>query len=133
MPAYNADYVPLDITCISICSGLKLRVLFVKVFPWGGSHMAMMTAKEYEESLRHLDLTVYMFGERIKNIVDNPIIRPSMNAVAKTYELALSPEHEDLMTAVSHVTGKKNQSVYPHSPECRRPGQKEQNGEAPGP
>ncbi len=69
--------------------------------------MAMMTAKEYEESLRKLKLQVYMFGERLENVVDNPIIRPSMNAVAKTYELAHSPEHEDLMTAVSHITGKK--------------------------
>ncbi|MDQ1333298.1 MAG: 4-hydroxybutyryl-CoA dehydratase / vinylacetyl-CoA-Delta-isomerase [Thermodesulfobacteriota bacterium] len=69
--------------------------------------MTMMTAKEYEESLRKLRLQVYMFGERIENVVDHPIIRPSMNAVAKTYELAHSPEHEDLMTAVSHITGKK--------------------------
>ena len=69
--------------------------------------MSMMTAKEYEESLRKLNLQVYMFGERIENVVDNPIIRPSMNAVAKTYELAHSPEHEDLMTATSHITGKK--------------------------
>ncbi|MCF8145941.1 MAG: 4-hydroxyphenylacetate 3-hydroxylase family protein [Deltaproteobacteria bacterium] len=69
--------------------------------------MAMMTAEAYEESLRKLNLQVYMFGERIENVVDNPIIRPSMNAVAKTYELAHSPEHEDLMTATSHITGKK--------------------------
>ncbi|MFO7600382.1 MAG: 4-hydroxyphenylacetate 3-hydroxylase family protein [Candidatus Desulfacyla sp.] len=69
--------------------------------------MAMMTAEAYEESLRRLNLQVYMFGERIENVVDNPIIRPSMNAVAKTYALAHSPEHEDLMTATSHITGKK--------------------------
>jgi len=69
--------------------------------------MAMMTADAYEESLRKLNLQVYMFGERIENVVDNPIIRPSMNAVAKTYALAHSPEHEDLMTATSHITGKK--------------------------
>jgi len=69
--------------------------------------MTMMTAEAYEESLRQLRLQVYMFGEKIENVVDNPIIRPSMNAVAKTYELAHFPEHEDLMTAVSHITGKK--------------------------
>jgi len=69
--------------------------------------MAMMTADQYEESLRRLNLCVYMFGEKIENVVDNPIIRPSMNAVAKTYQLAHMPEHEDLMTAVSHITGKK--------------------------
>ena len=69
--------------------------------------MAMMTPEQYEESLRRLDLMVYMFGERVKNVVDNPIIRPSMNAVAKTYEFAHRPEHEDIMTSTSHITGKK--------------------------
>jgi len=69
--------------------------------------MPMMNAKEYEESLRNLNLVVYMFGERIENVVDNPILRPSLNAVAKTYELAHMPEHEDLMTVTSHITGKK--------------------------
>ena len=69
--------------------------------------MTMMTAEQYEESLRRLNLVVYMFGKRIENVVDDPIIRPSMNAVAKTYELAHRPEHEDIMTATSHITGNK--------------------------
>ena len=69
--------------------------------------MAMMTADQYEESLRQLNLVVHMFGKRVKNVVDDPIIRPSMKAVAKTYELAHYPEHEDLMAATSHITGKK--------------------------
>jgi 4-hydroxybutyryl-CoA dehydratase/vinylacetyl-CoA-Delta-isomerase len=67
----------------------------------------MMTARQYEESLRKLKLEVYMFGKRIENVVDDPIIRPSMNAVAVTYELAQRPECADLMTAVSHLTGKR--------------------------
>ncbi|MFW6297825.1 MAG: 4-hydroxyphenylacetate 3-hydroxylase family protein [Desulfosalsimonas sp.] len=67
----------------------------------------MKTAQQYEQSLRKLNLVVYMFGERIDNPVDHPIIRPSMNAVAKTYEMAHLPEYEDLMTAVSHISGKK--------------------------
>jgi len=67
----------------------------------------MMTAEQYEESLRRLNLVVYMFGKRVENVVDDPIIRPSMNAVAKTYELAHRPEHEDIMTATSHITGNK--------------------------
>lgn len=69
--------------------------------------MSMMTAEQYEESLRRLNLVVYMFGKRIENVVDDPIIRPSMNAVAKTYELAHRPEHEDIMTATSHITDNK--------------------------
>jgi 4-hydroxybutyryl-CoA dehydratase/vinylacetyl-CoA-Delta-isomerase len=67
----------------------------------------LMNAKEYEESLRKLNLKVYMFGKRVENVVDDPIIRPSMNAVAATYEYAHKPEYEDLMTTTSHITGKK--------------------------
>lgn len=67
----------------------------------------MMTAQQYEDSLRELNLVVYMLGRRIENVVDDPIIRPSMKAVAKTYELAHHPEFEDIMTARSHITGKK--------------------------
>lgn len=48
-----------------------------------------------------------MFGKRLDNVVDNPIIRPSMQAVAKTYELAHRPEYEDIMTAISHITRNK--------------------------
>ncbi len=66
-----------------------------------------MTKEEYVESLRKLNLKVYAFGKRIENVVNDKIIRPSMEAVALTYELAHMPEYEDLMTATSHITGKK--------------------------
>ncbi len=69
--------------------------------------MSIMTAKQYEESLRKLNLVVYMFGKRIENVVDDLIIRPSMQAVAETYDAAHRPEYEDIMTATSHITGKK--------------------------
>jgi len=67
--------------------------------------MPMMTAAQYEESLRRLNLVVYMFGKRVENVVDDPIIRPSMLAVAQTYALAHRPEYEDIMTAGSHLNG----------------------------
>jgi len=67
----------------------------------------LMNAKEYEESLRKLKLNVYMFGRKVENVVDDPIIRPSMNAVAATYEFAHRPEYEDILTTKSHITGKK--------------------------
>ena len=65
-----------------------------------------MNATQYEESLRKLNLNVYMFGKKVENVVDDPIIRPSMNAVAATYEFSLMPEYEDLLTATSHLSGK---------------------------
>ena len=69
--------------------------------------MALKTGSEYIESLRKLNMTVYMFGEKVAVPVEHPIIRPSMNAVALTYDLALDPLTEDLMTATSHLTGEK--------------------------
>ena len=69
--------------------------------------MPLKTGKEYIESLRRLNLNVYMFGEKVPSPVDHPIIVPSMNAVALTYDLALDPLYEDLMTVQSHLTGEK--------------------------
>ena len=67
----------------------------------------MLTAEQYIESLHRINYKVYMFGEEVKNVVDHPIIRPSINAVAKSYELAADPAYEDLMTAESNLTGRK--------------------------
>lgn len=67
----------------------------------------LMTGNEYIESLRKLKTRVYMFGEKIDNWVDHPMIRPSINSVAATYDLAHDPEYADLMTATSSITGEK--------------------------
>jgi len=69
--------------------------------------MALKTPEQYEESLRRLKLKVYLMGEQVKNPVDHPIIRPSFNSVKMTYALAYDPQHEDLLTATSHLTGQK--------------------------
>ena len=69
--------------------------------------MALKTPEQYEESLRKMNFKIYLMGEQVKNPVDHPIIRPSMNSVKMTYALAQDPKHEDLMTATSHLTGKK--------------------------
>lgn len=69
--------------------------------------MALKTPEQYEESLRSLNLKVYLQGELIENPVDHPIIRPSLNSVKKTYELAHDPEYQELMTATSHLTGER--------------------------
>ena len=68
--------------------------------------MALMTANEYVESLRKLNTRVYMFGEKIDNWVDHPMIRPSINCVAMTYALAQDPQYAELMTVQSSLTGK---------------------------
>ena len=68
----------------------------------------MMTANEYIQSLRDLGpRRIYAFGQKVDNIVDHPLIRPSINCVAMTYKLAEMPEYADLMTVTSSLTGKK--------------------------
>ena len=65
--------------------------------------MPIRTAAEYEQSLRNRKLKVWLFGELVKEPVDHPIIRPSINAVAETYRLA--EEDPALATATSALTG----------------------------
>lgn len=69
--------------------------------------MALMTGEQYVESIRKMNMQIYMFGEKVESSVDNPILRPSLNSVKATYDLAQLPEYEDLMTATSSITGKK--------------------------
>lgn len=69
--------------------------------------MALMTASEYEESLRKMNMEVYLFGKRVECPVDDPIIRPSLNSVKMTYELAQQPEYQELMTVISPLTGER--------------------------
>ena len=69
--------------------------------------MALKTPEEFVQSLADLDLQIYLFGEKVDDYVNHPVIRPSINCIAMTYELAARPEYEDLMLATSHLTGKK--------------------------
>lgn len=65
--------------------------------------MAITSGDEYVQSLRGRRLKVFLFGERVEEPVDHPMIRPSINAVAKTYDLA--KDDPALATAVSSITG----------------------------
>ncbi|MCL1993639.1 MAG: 4-hydroxyphenylacetate 3-hydroxylase family protein [Spirochaetes bacterium] len=67
----------------------------------------MMTGDQYVESIRKMKMDIYMFGEKVSGAADNPILRPSLNSVKATYDLAHMPEYEDLMTVTSHLSGKK--------------------------
>ena len=66
--------------------------------------MALMTGEQYIESIRKMNMEVYMFGKRIESPVDDPILRPSLNSVRMTYDLAQMPEYQDLMTTISPYT-----------------------------
>ena len=59
----------------------------------------------YIESLRGRNLKVYFLGERVVEPVDHPVIRPSIQAVARTYDLAV--EQPDLATAWSSLSQRR--------------------------
>lgn len=67
----------------------------------------MKTREEYIESLKKMNMVVYLLGEKVEEPTEHPIIKPSLNSVAMTYELASLTEYEDLMTATSSLTGEK--------------------------
>ena len=59
----------------------------------------------YLDSIKNRNLKIYLMGELITEPLDHPIIRPSIEAMAETYELAvIEPE---LASAISPYTGDK--------------------------
>ncbi|MDH5216030.1 MAG: 4-hydroxybutyryl-CoA dehydratase, partial [Gammaproteobacteria bacterium] len=63
------------------------------------------SGEDYIDSLRDRDLTIYFMGERIADPVEHPVIRPSINAVAETYDLAL--RNPELASVISPLTGER--------------------------
>ena len=63
--------------------------------------MAVMTKEQYLKSLRKMTPTVYMFGEKVENVVDNPRLRAGIEATAATYELAEKEPQKDLLVTQS--------------------------------
>lgn len=61
------------------------------------------SGQDYINSLRGRNLRVYLFGELVAEPVDHPMIRPSINAMAETYDLAL--REPDLASTISPFTG----------------------------
>ncbi len=67
--------------------------------------MTMMTKEDYLNSLRRLGHRVFIQGERIENVVDHSISRPSTMAMAETYHQAEKDGEKFLFKAQSHLTG----------------------------
>ena len=43
--------------------------------------MPLITGEQYTESTRALNLPVYIFGKKVENPVDDPILRPALSSV----------------------------------------------------
>lgn len=65
--------------------------------------MPIRNGAEYIQSLRGRNLRIYLFGKQVEEPVDHPMIRPSINAVAETYDLAV--QQPELASANSSLSG----------------------------
>jgi 4-hydroxybutyryl-CoA dehydratase/vinylacetyl-CoA-Delta-isomerase len=65
----------------------------------------LRSGAEYLQSLRGRGRAVFLFGERVAEPVDHPVIRPSANALAATYDAG--PADLELATAQSQLTGSR--------------------------
>ena len=77
--------------------------------------MAIKNGEEYIESLRKVRFTAYVDGEKIgpDDLVDHPLVRPSIDTVAFTYDLCADSDCAENLTVPSHLTGEKI-SIFTH-------------------
>ncbi|HEY4410034.1 MAG TPA: 4-hydroxyphenylacetate 3-hydroxylase N-terminal domain-containing protein, partial [Acidimicrobiia bacterium] len=69
----------------------------------------MLTALEYRESLRRYHPRVFVDGEAVESVADEPRLAPGVNAIGVTYDFAVRPEHAghaEVMTAKQATSGK---------------------------
>jgi 4-hydroxybutyryl-CoA dehydratase/vinylacetyl-CoA-Delta-isomerase len=67
----------------------------------------MKTAQEYVESLHGLARQVYVRGEHVPDPAAHPMLRPSLNALASTYELAGQEAGDGLLASRSTLDGRE--------------------------
>lgn len=65
----------------------------------------LMTASDYRESLRSYSPKVFVGGERVESVADDPRLAPGINAVGVTYDFALREEYQSWMTAEQSTSG----------------------------
>jgi len=88
-----------------------------------GKQTFLRIAADYIESLGGRDLRVCVFGEKVAEPVDHPLIRPSVNAAAATCMLANVCKHH--VTKSPYEMGRLAQDL------ARRPGRDDAVGGGP--
>ena len=50
-------------------------------------------------------MDIWFHGEKIKDVLTHPALKPSLETIKRIYELAHHPKFKDLLTVKSHLTG----------------------------
>lgn len=67
----------------------------------------LMSGADYRASLRRLKPRVFVDGRQVESVADERMLQPGINAIALTYDYALKPELEPLLTAVQSTSGRR--------------------------
>ncbi len=66
----------------------------------------LMDAAGYRESLRAYQPRVFVGGQRVESVADEPMLLPGINGIGVTYDLAHEEAYRPIMTAVQGSSGK---------------------------
>lgn len=66
----------------------------------------LMSAAEFRDSLDRYSPRVFINGERVARVSADPRLAPGIAAIGVTYDMALKPQHQVLMTARQGTSGK---------------------------
>ncbi|UCE52305.1 MAG: 4-hydroxybutyryl-CoA dehydratase [Desulfobacterales bacterium] len=66
--------------------------------------MSLKTGDEYLKSIKSLDLEANVMGEQTGNLPENPLVEPSIRAVAATYDCAHNEETKSLFRVRSSIS-----------------------------
>ena len=66
----------------------------------------LMTAADYRESLRRYKPRVFVNGNRIDSVADEPLLLPGIRGVGVTYDFAHDEKYKHLLTATQSTSGK---------------------------
>ena len=66
----------------------------------------LMSSADYRDSLRRYRPRVYVDGDQVESVADEPRLAPGINAIGLTYDFALRGDLTAVMTAVQSTSGK---------------------------
>lgn len=66
----------------------------------------LMDSTEYRDSLRRSQPRVFLNGQRVASVADEPLLAPGVAAVGVTYDFAHKLQYAELMTATQKTSGK---------------------------
>ena len=66
----------------------------------------LMSAADYRDSLRAYKPRVFVSGQAVESVADEPLLAPGIAGVGVTYDFALQEQHARIMTARQGTSGK---------------------------